>query len=117
MAKSSSIVERAIEAAASYLIKKVDNRHQKHSKRHQCPKQGINGYLRLPSKCECEKEKLQIEEGKTSSVMRSHNAERISRRRNGVAETCEMDRKLVRETLEVILKTNGMAAYNFRAEF
>ena len=114
---SAKMADDAIEAAAKYLTTKIEKQHKKHCKLEQCSKQGHPGYLRLPSLCQCEEEKLQIEKGKKSPMMKSPIADRRSRRRDGVAEMSDMEGRLVRGALEIILKTHGMAEFNLRPEY
>ena len=55
-------------------------------------------------RCHCEDIKLQLEVGKESAVMRSPVKDRRMSRRGSVAERNETERKLVKETLKVIVQ-------------
>ena len=102
----------AIEAAANYLTAKVERRHKKHSKDDKNPKQGNDGYIQLTEECDCKEQKLEIEEGKKSPLMRSPVANRKVTRRDGVAEKNELEPKLLKESLACITKSHNMAEFN-----
>ena len=106
---SAKMTDDAIEATANHLISNVEKRHKRHVKA--CLMQQQPGYLKLPAECQCQQEKLQIEEGKKSPIMRSFIGDRRVMRRDGVAEMSEMERKLVKGALRNILKTQGMTEY------
>ena len=103
------MADDAIESAADHLLSKVEKRHKKQIK--ECSVQQQPGYLKLPTECRCEQEKLQIEEGKKSPIMRSPIGDRRVMRRGGVAEMSKMEGKLVKGALKTILKTQGMTEY------
>lgn len=94
-------METAIEIAAKTVKKKEEKRRKKNHCHHK-------GDL-----CDCDDVKLQIEEGKTSNVMKSPVLNRKFYRREGVAEKNKTERLLVKETVKVITKTTHINEYNF----
>lgn len=98
-------MEQAIETAAHTINKKEEKRHKKHCQ------QAKNDYRHLP--CNCDDVKLQVEEGKASKVLKSPVMNRKAERREGVAEKNETERKLVKETVKVIVKSSHIDDYNF----
>ena len=112
MGTNGKIADDVVEAAANSLVAKIEKRHQKHIneeqkyRMHQQP-----GYIKLPTECHCKKEKLEIEEGKKSPVVKSPITDRRTMRRNGVAETSEVEGKLVKEALEVMLRASNLTEY------
>ena len=112
METTDQMANDAIEAAANYLTTKVDRRHKKHIKEAKNPKQGGDGYTQLGEDCHCEEQKVEIEEGKKSPLMRSPVANRKNMRRDGVAEKNELEAKLLKETLSTITKSHNMVEFN-----
>ena len=99
-------MDSAIEAAAEQINKKEEKKHKKHC--NTCSKNHSKHET-----CNCDDVKLQIEEGKDSKVMKSPQVNRKCERREGVAEKNETERKLVTETLRVIVRNTNMGDYNF----
>ena len=56
--------------------------------------------------------KSEIEEGKKSRVMKSSILDRNVERRKGIAAQNDTEKKLVKETVEVMVKTQNMKEYN-----
>ena len=111
-ATTNQMANDAIEAAANYLTTKVEKHHKKHIKDEKHPKQGYDGYLQLTEECDCSEQKMEIEEGKKSPLMRSPVANRKVMRRDGVAEKNQLEPKLLKESLAAITKSHNMAEFN-----
>ena len=109
---SDNLAEEAIDQAAKYLSTKVDKQHRKHSKEKKSPTQGDDGYLKLTNDCQCEEEKVDIEEGRKSPLMKSPATNRKEMRREGVAEKNESEKKLVKEAVENVIKNTYLADCN-----
>ena len=112
METDAKMTQEAIEAAAHYLTEKIEKQHKRCCKEKNYQNGRFSRYFRIPSECQCEKEKLQIYEGK-GLLLKSQTANRRSERRSGFAETSSVDRKLLKTTLKIILKTQALALYNF----
>ena len=104
IATNAMLADDAIEVAATNLMLKVDKRHKKQCKK--CPMHQQPGYIKLPTKCQCEQEKLQIEEGKKSPIMRSPIGDRRVMRRDGVAEKNQFESKLLKESVSHMVRLN-----------
>ena len=117
-------MEEAIESAATYITKKEEKHHKKHNsgcnKKHSDSSNGFlnmesgSGYtkLEMEEQCHCKEVISQVEEGKRSRVMKSSIIDRTVQRRKGVAAQNETEKKLVKETVEVMVKTQNMKEYN-----
>ena len=108
-------MEQAIEGAAKYLKKKEEKQHKKHNplnKKHSGPSKEKYEQLTTDEDCHCEIVKSEIEEGKKSRVIKSSIIDRTAQRRKGVAAQNDTEKKLVKETVEVLVKTQNMKDYN-----
>ena len=100
----------AIETAVHCIRKKES---KKHHKKH------CHLFKRKPSaakvgqRCSCNEMQLELQEGKESKVIKSPRMNRRSVRREAVAEKNETERKLVKETIKVVLKGSNIDEYNF----
>ena len=112
METSIEMANSAIEAAANFLILKIEKHHRKHIKEEKTTEQRYCEYIRLPRECQCEKQKLEVFEGKNSPLITSLIANRKVLRRDAVAERCEVESTLLRESLTNIKKTNNMVEMN-----
>ena len=108
------MIEEAIESAARHIKKKETKQHKKHvageSHNHSKLHRG-GGYGKL-EQCSCEIVSKEVEEGKRSKVLKSSIIDRTLERRKGVAEHNDTERKLVKESVEVMVKTQNMKDYN-----
>jgi hypothetical protein len=100
-------MEHAIETAALTINKKEEKKHKKY-----CQLSKTKDYNKRDV-CNCNDVKLQLEEGKESTVIKSPLMNRKFQRREGVAEKNETERKLVKETVKVIIKGSHIDDYNF----
>ena len=116
-------MEEAIESAASYITQKEVKHHKKHKgscdKKHSTGSsddsaESGSGYtkLEMDEHCHCKEAITQVEQGKRSRVMKSSIIDRNVQRRKGVAAQNDMEKKLVKETVEVLVKTENMKEYN-----
>ena len=116
-------MEEAIETAAYALNKKQTKKQAKkhcHLFKTTSPKTSPNGspqdtnFLGVGGPgCKCGGLHVELQEGMESTVMKSPRMNRKSMRREGVAEKNETERKLVKETIKVILKGSNIDEYNF----
>ena len=108
----SDTMDEAIETAAYSINKKESKKHKKHCSLFKGGvKKGPGNELTVG--CSCGGLRVELEEGKDSPVMKSPRVNRKSIRREGVAEKNETERKLVKETIKVILKGSNIEEYNF----
>ena len=89
-----AMYEEAVEIAAQHLKKKEEkNLKKKQQNNHYCVK-------------------LQVEEGKFSTILKSPRVNRKFDRRQGVAEKNDTERKLVKECVKVLARTNNLDEIN-----
>ena len=103
----------AIETAAHSITKKESKKHnhKKHCHLFNFMKKETPNELNVD--CTCDGLRVELEEGMKSTVMKSPRMNKKSMRREGVAEKNETERRLVKETIKVILKENNIEEYNF----
>ena len=69
-------------------------------------------YDKLVDECDCDKIKEDLEEGKNSEALKSSITNRNVERRKGVSEHSDMERKLVKESVAVMVLTANLNEYN-----
>ena len=107
----------AVEIAASTIKKKLETHHKKHCKsrnsRENNNNNNNNDYSQLKDEeCTCGQVRLNVEEGKTSTVILSPIIDRKADRREGVSEKNNTERKLVKEAVKVVVRSANMKDFN-----
>ena len=129
------MADLAVEIAAKTIEKRLENHHKKHCKRrnNNDKNSGKNddnsnnsnisnknsndnndeNSQVLDEECTCGEARLNIEEGKTSPVIISPITNRKADRREGVSEMNNTERKLVKEAVKVVARSENMVEFNF----
>ena len=107
--------EDAVEIAAHHVRKKEekDLKKKKHSHEdHNLIDHQQNCSQGDEEQKSCNFVKLQVEEGKVSTILKSPKANRQFERRAGVAEKNDTERKLVKECVKVVTRANNLNDFN-----
>ena len=123
--------DEAIEIAADHLQRKETKHHrkqnhfieqqqqqqgqkkqQKDQQQQQQQHQTTSNHKKSYEENCCVGIKLEVEEGKTSPIIKSPMANRKLDRREGVAEKNNTERKLVKESVKVMARTTNLNDFN-----